>query len=168
MFQTQGIDQYRWDHIHILLKANKALEFDREKALGFHLNISSGTSIRFEPGESKHVEVVEFGGNGIIFGFSGLVSGDLESKREDAKKNIHEKGFKNVLENIENESSSLEIPRNRYVELFGPTTGDRVRLADTDLVMEIEKESHKIWRRASIRRRKKCKRWTWTSNWRLT
>ena len=69
-----------------------------------------------------------------------LVSGDLESKREDAKKNIHEKGFKNVLENIENESTALEIPRNRYVELFGPTTGDRVRLADTDLVMEIEKD----------------------------
>ncbi|MBT7360008.1 MAG: urease subunit alpha, partial [Thaumarchaeota archaeon] len=126
-------------HTHFA-EANKALEFDREKALGFHLNISSGTSIRFEPGESKHVEVVEFGGKGIIFGFSGLVSGDLESKREDAKKNIREKGFKNVLENTENESSSLEIPRNRYVELFGPTTGDRVRLADTDLVMEIEKD----------------------------
>ena len=126
-------------HTHFA-EANKALEFDREKALGFHLNISSGTSIRFEPGESKHVEVVEFGGKKTIFGFSGLVSGDLESKREDAKKNINEKGFKNVLENIENESSSLEIPRNRYVELFGPTTGDRVRLADTDLVMEIEKD----------------------------
>ena len=38
-------------HTHFS-EANKALEFDREKALGFHLNISSGTSIRFEPGES--------------------------------------------------------------------------------------------------------------------
>ena len=66
-------------HTHFA-EANKALEFDREKALGFHLNIPSGTSIRFEPGESKHVEVVEFGGSKTIYGFSGLVSGDLESK----------------------------------------------------------------------------------------
>ena len=66
-------------HTHFA-EANKALEFDREKALGYHLNISSGTSIRFEPGESKHVEVVEFGGTKTIFGFSGLVSGELESK----------------------------------------------------------------------------------------
>ena len=126
-------------HTHFA-EANKALEFDREKALGYHLNISSGTSIRFEPGESKHVEVVEFGGTKTIFGFSGLVSGELESKREAAIKNIHEKGFKSVLENIEGESTSLEIPRIRYVELFGPTKGDRVRLADTDLVIEIEKD----------------------------
>ena len=126
-------------HTHFS-EANKALEFDREKALGFHLNIASGTSIRFEPGESKHVEVVEFGGTKTIFGFSGLVSGDLESKKDDAIKNIHEKDFKNVLEDVKVESNPLQIPRQRYVELFGPTAGDRVRLADTDLVMEIEKD----------------------------
>ena len=126
-------------HTHFA-EANKALEFDREKALGFHLNIPSGTSIRFEPGESKHVEVVEFGGSKTIYGFSGLVSGDLESKKDTAVKNIHENNFKNVLENVETESNPLQIPHNRYVELFGPTVGDRVRLADTDLVMEIEKD----------------------------
>jgi len=126
-------------HTHFA-EANKALEFDREKALGFHLNIPSGTSIRFEPGESKHVDVVEFGGLKTIYGFSGLVSGDLKSKRDSAIKNIHEKEFKNVLEHVEVESNPLNIPHNRYVELFGPTVGDRVRLADTDLVMEIEKD----------------------------
>ena len=126
-------------HTHFS-EANKALEFDREKSLGFHLNVPSGTSVRFEPGEAKHVEVVEFGGTKTIFGFSGLVSGDLESKREEAVKNINENNFKNISENIEGESNSLEIPRNRYVELFGPTVGDKVRLADTDLVIEIEKD----------------------------
>ena len=126
-------------HTHFS-EANRALEFDREKALGYHLNISSGTSIRFEPGETKHVEVVEYGGTKTIFGFSGLVSGDLKSKKSDAIKNINEKGFKNVLENTEEKSGTLEIPRSRYVELFGPTTGDKVRLADTDLIMEIEKD----------------------------
>ncbi len=58
-------------HTHFS-EANKALEFDREKSLGFPLNIPSGTSIRFEPGESKRVEVVEFGGTKTIFGFRRL------------------------------------------------------------------------------------------------
>ena len=126
-------------HTHFS-ETNKALEFDREKSLGFHLNIPSGTSVRFEPGESKHVEVVEFGGTKTIFGFSGLVSGDLESKKQEAIKNINENNFKNITENVEYESNPLEISRNRYVELFGPTVGDKVRLADTELVMEIEKD----------------------------
>jgi len=72
-------------HTHFS-EANRALEFDREKALGYHLNISSGTSIRFEPGETKHVEVVEYGGTKTIFGFSGLVSGDLKSKKSGCNK----------------------------------------------------------------------------------
>jgi len=126
-------------HTHFS-ETNKALEFDREKSLGFHLNIPSGTSVRFEPGESKHVEVVEFGGTKTIFGFNGLVSGDLESKKQEAIKNINENNFKNITENVEYESNPLEISRNRYVGLFGPTVGDKVRLADTELVMEIEKD----------------------------
>ena len=126
-------------HTHFS-EANKALEFDREKVLGYHLNIPSGTSVRFEPGESKHVEVVEFGGSKTIFGFSGLVSGDLESKKQEAIKNINENNFKNVSESAEEESNALEISRSRYVALFGPTVGDKVRLADTELVMEIEKD----------------------------
>jgi len=126
-------------HTHFS-ETNKALEFDREKSLGFHLNVPSGTSVRFEPGESKHVEVVEFGGTKTIFGFNGLVSGDLESKKQEAIKNINENNFKNITENVEYESNPLEISRNRYVELFGPTVGDKVRLADTELVMEIEKD----------------------------
>ena len=126
-------------HTHFS-ETNKALEFDREKSLGFHLNVPSGTSVRFEPGDSKNVEVVEFGGTKTIFGFSGLVSGDLESKKQEAIKNINENNFKNITENVEYESNPLEISRNRYVELFGPTVGDKVRLADTELVMEIEKD----------------------------
>ena len=126
-------------HTHFS-ETNKALEFDREKSLGFHLNVPSGTSVRFEPGDSKNVEVVEFGGTKTIFGFSGLVSGDLESKKQEAIKNINENNFKNITENVEYESNPLEISRNRYVELFGPTVGDKIRLADTELVMEIEKD----------------------------
>ena len=126
-------------HTHFS-EANKALEFDREKSLGFHLNISAGTSIRFEPGESKHVQLVEFGGTKTIYGFSGMVSGKLDEKRNDAIKKLHENGFKNSLEDTTEEQGSLEIPRNRYVELFGPSKGDKVRLADTDLILEVEED----------------------------
>ena len=126
-------------HTHFA-EANKALEFNREKSLGFHLNIPAGTSIRFEPGESKHVQIVEFGGTKTIYGFSGMVGGELESKRDSAIKNLHENEFKSSLDDVNEQSNSLEIPRSRYVELFGPTVGDKVRLADTDLIMEIEKD----------------------------
>jgi len=126
-------------HTHFS-ESNKALEFDREKSLGFHLNISAGTSIRFEPGETKRVELVEFGGKKIIYGFSGMVSGKLDEKRNDAIKKLHENGFKNSLEDISEEQGNLEIPRSRYVELFGPSKGDKVRLGDTDLILEVEED----------------------------
>ena len=101
-------------HTHFA-ESNKALEFDREKSLGFHLNVPAGTSIRFEPGETKHVSLVEFGGTKTIFGFSGMVSGKLDDKREDAIKKLNENKFKNLLEEISFEEGNLEIPRNRYV-----------------------------------------------------
>jgi len=58
-------------HYHFF-EANKALNFDREKAYGMHLDIASGTSVRFEPGEEKEVDLVAFGGTQRIFGFNAL------------------------------------------------------------------------------------------------
>ena len=80
-------------HTHFF-EVNKALDFPREQAYGFHLNIPAGTSVRFEPGESKEVEITEYRGKKIIFGFSGLVNGELEAKKVDALKKAKEKGFK--------------------------------------------------------------------------
>jgi urease subunit beta len=65
-------------HTHFF-EVNKALEFPREKAYGFHLNIPAGTSIRFEPGDSKEVELCEIGGKRIVYGFNGLTMGGLNS-----------------------------------------------------------------------------------------
>ncbi|WP_342551018.1 urease subunit beta [Lysinibacillus sp. FSL M8-0216] len=48
-------------HFHFI-EVNRFLEFNREDAIGMHLNIPSGTAVRFEPGEEKEVELVEFGG----------------------------------------------------------------------------------------------------------
>ena len=69
-----------------------------------------------------------------------MVSGKLDEKRDDAVRKLHENGFKNSLEDITGEQGSLEIPRNRYVELFGPSKGDKVRLGDTDLILEVEED----------------------------
>ncbi|HEY3094992.1 MAG TPA: urease subunit beta, partial [Nitrososphaera sp.] len=70
-------------HAHFF-EVNKALLFPRKKAYGYHLNIPAGTSIRFEPGETKQVELTEYGGKKIVYGFSGLVNGRLASKRVSA------------------------------------------------------------------------------------
>lgn len=62
-------------HFHFF-EVNKQMEFDREKAFGMRLNIAAGTAVRFEPGEEKDVELVEFGGDKKVFGFSNLSNGD--------------------------------------------------------------------------------------------
>ena len=65
-------------HTHFF-EVNRALDFPREKAFGFRLNIPSGTSVRFEPGDSKEVELCEIGGKRIVYGFNGLTMGSLKS-----------------------------------------------------------------------------------------
>ena len=67
-------------HYHFF-EANKALEFDRNKALGFRLDIPAGTAIRFEPGSDAEVTLVALGGTRRVHGFAGLVSGSLDSQR---------------------------------------------------------------------------------------
>jgi urease subunit beta len=57
-------------HYHFF-EVNNALQFDRPVARGMRLNVAAGTSVRFEPGEEKTVELVEFGGERRIFGHQG-------------------------------------------------------------------------------------------------
>jgi len=82
-------------HTHFF-EVNKALEFARKQSYGCHLNIPSGTSVRFEPGETKKIELTEFTGKRIVFGFSGLVNGNLKDKQDEAFKKTVEKGFKGL------------------------------------------------------------------------
>lgn len=58
-------------HYHFF-EVNRCLSFDREKAYGCHLDIPSGTSVRFEPGEEKEVQLTEFGGRKRVFGLNDL------------------------------------------------------------------------------------------------
>ena len=61
-------------HFH-LFEVNRYLEFDRAAAFGCHLNIPATTAIRFEPGDSKEVEIVTYGGKQRVVGFNSLVDG---------------------------------------------------------------------------------------------
>jgi urease subunit beta len=80
-------------HTHFF-EVNKALSFPRKISYGFHLNIPAGTSVRFEPGDSREVELVEYAGKRIVFGFSGLVNGSLDEKMDEALNKSKERGFK--------------------------------------------------------------------------
>jgi urease subunit beta len=64
-------------HFHFF-EANGALQFDREASRGLRLDIPAGTAVRFEPGDSREVQLVPFAGERRIFGFNGLVNGPLE------------------------------------------------------------------------------------------
>ena len=64
-------------HFHFF-EANAALDFDREASRGLRLDIPAGTAVRFEPGDSREVQLVPFAGDRRIFGFNGLVNGPLD------------------------------------------------------------------------------------------
>ncbi|KQP43287.1 urease subunit beta [Pseudorhodoferax sp. Leaf274] len=63
-------------HYHFA-ETNGALDFDRDAARGMRLNIASGTAVRFEPGQQRTVELVDFAGDRTVYGFRGLVQGKL-------------------------------------------------------------------------------------------
>lgn len=65
-------------HYHFA-ETNEALGFERDAARGMRLNIASGTAVRFEPGQQRTVELVDFAGERKIYGFRGLVNGPIDA-----------------------------------------------------------------------------------------
>src|SRR5581483_5103755 len=63
-------------HYHFY-ETNMALKFDRKQAYGYRLNIAAGTAVRFEPGQERTVELVEFAGERVVYGFQAKVMGKL-------------------------------------------------------------------------------------------
>lgn len=82
-------------HFHFF-EVNKALQFDRGQAFGMHLDIPAGTAVRFEPGASKEVTLVEFGGTGEIHGLNGLTNGTTRNpaRKAEALRKARDLGFK--------------------------------------------------------------------------
>ena len=66
-------------HYHFY-ETNSALEFDREAARGFRLDIPAGTAVRFEPGQNRKVDLVAYAGSREVYGFNGKIMGSLEKK----------------------------------------------------------------------------------------
>lgn len=65
-------------HYHFY-ETNETLHFEREQARGFRLNIAAGTAVRFEPGQTREVELVALAGSRQVFGFNGRIMGALEA-----------------------------------------------------------------------------------------
>jgi urease subunit beta len=63
-------------HYHFY-ETNNALQFDRELARGYRLNIAAGTAVRFEPGQQRDVELVALGGKRVVYGFQSKIMGPL-------------------------------------------------------------------------------------------
>jgi urease beta subunit len=66
-------------HFHFF-EVNRALDFDRSSTLGMRLDVPSGQSIRFEAGDERDVDLVAFGGNRRVIGFSNLVNGSVDAQ----------------------------------------------------------------------------------------
>ena len=82
-------------HYHFF-ETNKALDFDRAKSFGMHLDIPAGTAVRFAPGESKEVSLTEFGGTGELLGLNNLTDGSWRSEENKAQALLRarQRGFK--------------------------------------------------------------------------
>eukprot|EP00904_Undaria_pinnatifida_P011710 jgi/Undpi1/766/HiC_scaffold_10.g04230.m1 len=145
-------------HYHFV-EANRELRFDRRRSYGKRLHILAGTAVRFEPGDTKTVTLVDIAGNRVIRGGNGgtaFVVVCAESTRfsltvccdgfasnflgaslvvgtvPDPPPPIQESGRDEV------QSSKVTVTRANYAAVFGPTKGDIVRLADTDLYVRVE------------------------------
>ena len=106
-------------HFHFA-SVNSALRFDRDLARGYRLDIPAGTSVRFEPGVSRAVKLVAIGGRADRTRPTG---GPVEPTRRQGQL-----------------THMAEVSRARYAALYGPTVGDRIRLADTELRIEVTED----------------------------
>ncbi|KAF2494186.1 urease [Lophium mytilinum] len=130
-------------HYHFI-ETNPQLQFDRVRAHGYRLDIPAGTSVRFEPGDTKTVTLVKIAGNQIIKGGNALATGFIEnaSIAMGIVEKIQAGGFLHEPEPLA-DAAHIDIctmERQAYISMFGPTTGDVVRLGATDLWIKVEKD----------------------------
>ncbi|KAJ3321583.1 hypothetical protein HDU76_014070 [Blyttiomyces sp. JEL0837] len=128
-------------HYHFI-EVNKEMEFDRARSYGFRLDIPAGTAVRFEPGEKKIVTLTLIGGSKIIHGGNYLATGPYDPSRlPQILESLVSQGFshRSLVDPLPS-PQPYQMDRQRYADAYGPTVGDRIRLADTDLILEIERD----------------------------
>ncbi|EER43384.1 urease [Histoplasma capsulatum H143] len=129
-------------HYHFI-EVNPHLDFDRLRSYGYRLDIPAGTAIRFEPGDSKTVTLVEIGGNKVIHGGNFLASGKVDLTRADEiLERLQKAGFAHTPEPASDIThiDPHSMDRESYMRMFGATTGDLIRLGSTDLWIKVEKD----------------------------
>ncbi|KAJ3772302.1 metal-dependent hydrolase, partial [Lentinula raphanica] len=126
-------------HYHFI-ETNPRLTFDRGRAYGKRLDIPAGTAVRFEPGDVKTVTLCSIAGTRTISGGNGLATGIVDpTMTEQIVSELVQKGFGHIPEpGALQVTGDTDIGRDAYISMFGPTTGDRVRLGDTELWIEVE------------------------------
>ena len=129
-------------HFHFM-EANPDLDFDRQKAYGYHLDLPAGEFLCFEPNHTKTVTLVQIGGSKTIQGGSGHAKGPLDpSHSAKIVQQLQQAGYRHSPETV-TENGKIEpcsVDRVKYALSYGPTTGDLVRLGSTDLWVRIEKD----------------------------
>lgn len=129
-------------HYHFI-ETNPQLEFDRIRSYGYRLDIPAGTSVRFEPGDTKTVTLVEISGNRIIRGGNNLASGVIDlSRTDEILARLQEAGYAHKTDPAGDMAhiDSFQMDHASYATMFGPTTGDIVRLGSTDLWIKVERD----------------------------
>ncbi|KAE9976814.1 hypothetical protein EG328_002404 [Venturia inaequalis] len=130
-------------HYHFI-ETNPELEFDRVRAHGFRLDIPAGTSVRFEPGDTKTVTLVQIGGKQVIRGGNKVATGHIFDTAivDGIVEKLQQGGFSHVPEPAGDAMhiDTASMDRQSYISMFGPTTGDLIRLGATDLWIKVEKD----------------------------
>jgi urease len=127
---------------YAFIETNKALSFDRRAAIGMRLNVPSGASVRFEPGERKTITLVDIGGKRRVVSGNLLTNGadtTNETSREEIMERVISQGFLHTPEETR-PGIAYVMDRSSYADMYGPTTGDKVRLGDTQLEIRVEKD----------------------------
>ncbi|KAL8269121.1 hypothetical protein R6Q59_002919 [Mikania micrantha] len=132
-------------HYHFI-EVNPCLIFDRRKSYGMRLNIPAGTATRFEPGDAKSITLVRIGGNQVIKGGNGIADNlTNDSNVKTVMESVIARGFGNSTDTstsviVEGSPLASKISREAYANMYGPTVGDKIRLGDTDLFAQVEKD----------------------------
>lgn len=126
---------------YAFIETNSALVFDREEAIGMRLSVPSGASVRFEPGESKTVTLVEIGGAKNVVSGNRLTDGVADSSRTaEIMDRVKTGGFGHEKAVNVPAGKAFVIERSAYADMYGPTVGDKVMLGDTGLEIRVEKD----------------------------
>ena len=102
------------------------------------LNIAAGTAVRFEPGDEREVELVALGGARDVYGLNALVNGGSTTRASKRRRSRRVQILRRARPALE--PAAMKLSRRTYADHYGPTTGDRVRLGDTDLFVRIERD----------------------------